>query len=141
MSPARPAPPCPSLTLTCSTSGQLRRRRSTIKPHDSPNSSARNCEAGEQLLEVIIEDGTVHFIHDDDLYQLLAPAFQLETFRASHVEPTADGRWEVDVAPLIARKTGVAPGRTVIAVTDRRDEALAAEALWVRNYLSGSLSL
>jgi len=48
-------------------------------------------------------DGTVLFIHSDEissLMQSLEP-YEMKTTRASHVEPTKDGKgWTVDMAPV-----------------------------------------
>ncbi len=42
--------------------------------------------------------------------------------RASHVEPTREGKWQVDLAPVKG---------PVLGPFDRRSEALEAEATWL----------
>jgi hypothetical protein len=42
--------------------------------------------------------------------------------RASHVEPTSDGRWLADLSPV---------GGPVLGPFDRRGEALEAERVWL----------
>ena len=46
----------------------------------------------------------------------------LDITRASHVEPTPDGRWNVDLAPV---------GGATLGPFDRRSDALAAEHGWL----------
>lgn len=87
---------------------------------------------------VVGEEGGIAFIHNDDLYALLKEAFpDLQTVRASHVEPTEDGSWEVDVAPLMKLLGGSTGDKLVIGSAPRRDEALALEAAWVQGFLKG----
>ncbi|MBI3832182.1 MAG: hypothetical protein HY291_21855 [Planctomycetes bacterium] len=70
-------------------------------------------------------DGSLQFIYADALRSLLehgAPVIS----RASHVEPTADARWIVDLAPL---------GGAVLGPYEYREQALAAEAAWIESCL------
>lgn len=80
--------------------------------------------------ELFIEtDGTVVFVHDDDL----AEAFEgetLRTTRASHVEPTASGEWAADLAPV---------GGPRLGPFKRRGQALAAEVRWLALQLNAGL--
>lgn len=47
--------------------------------------------------------------------------------RASHVEPTPDGTWTADLAPV---------GGPVLGPYARRSEALAAEVAWLERWLA-----
>ncbi len=54
---------------------------------------------------------------------------QLSITRASHVEPTEDGRWTADLGPV---------GGPVLGPFDRRSQALCAELAWLeRRWNSG----
>lgn len=46
--------------------------------------------------------------------------------RASHVEPTPDGRWVADMSPI---------GGPKLPACDKRSEALAAEMAWLEEHL------
>jgi hypothetical protein len=48
--------------------------------------------------------------------------------RASHVEPTEDGRWTADMAPV---------GGPLLGPFPLRSEALAREQDWLRDWLEG----
>lgn len=72
--------------------------------------------------KVIIENGRARFIHDDDLARAMARHGDLNISRASHVEPTPEGKWEVDLTPVGGPKVG-----TFI----RREWALAFERNWL----------
>lgn len=71
---------------------------------------------------LLIDDtGTLTFIYDDALRPLLDlghPDIQ----RASHVEPTPDGRWTADLSPV---------GGPILGPFDLRDQALAEETAWL----------
>lgn len=87
----------------------------------------------EKDVEVVIQsDGSVVMIHDDDLFRLLSGVFVLDTRRAAHVEPTASGRWGVDVGPVTGRAD------QTVGVFERRDEALSAERAWLTDFLRES---
>lgn len=47
--------------------------------------------------------------------------------RASHVEPTPDGTWTADLAPV---------GGPVLGPYAKRSEALAAEVAWLEGWLA-----
>lgn len=73
-------------------------------------------------------DGQMKFIWSDKL----APLFndgRGTIRRASHVEPTAAGKWTADMAPV---------NGPVLGPYDTRGEALAAETKWIEeNVLNG----
>lgn len=98
-----------------------------------PQSTPEPSSPSEDDLEVIVnEDGSIVFIHNDDLHDLLLSAFpQMETRRASHVEPDARGGWSVDASPLLGKST-------IIANRNRRDDAIAAEIDWLKKHLEGA---
>jgi hypothetical protein len=74
---------------------------------------------------VVAPDGTVTAIYDEALD--LACLGRLTIRRASHVEPTPDGRWLADLAPVAG---------PVLGPFARRGEALRAEHAWlVRHWL------
>lgn len=82
--------------------------------------------ADRSVIIKIDVEGTMHFIWDDKLVDLLkAGAGQIR--RASHVEPTSRGLWGADLSPVDGPLLG--PFRT-------RQEALDAERIWLNeNYL------
>ncbi len=69
---------------------------------------------------VIMPTGEVRCVYDEkiDLHQIGS----LSIRRASHVEPTADGRWTADLSPVGGPLLGPFPGRSL---------ALAAEQAWL----------
>ena len=73
-------------------------------------------------------DGTVEFLYEDDLRPLLDLGSAIIT-RASHVEPTADGRWTADLAPR---------GGPLLGPFTHREEALHAERRWLEATVLGS---
>ena len=65
---------------------------------------------------IIRPDGTTVGIYSDTIdYKMLG---RPQIRRASHVEPTDDGRWTADLSPVDG---------PVLGPFDRRDEALAGE--------------
>jgi hypothetical protein len=74
---------------------------------------------------VIMPSGDVRCVYDEmiDLHEL----GQLSIRRASHVEPTADGRWSADLSPV---------GGPVLGPFNRRTEALEAEYRWLTSKLA-----
>jgi hypothetical protein len=81
-----------------------------------------------QATDIIIDnDGTIRFIWTDDLADLINEG-RATTRRASHVEPTNDGQWTADMAPV---------GGPVLGPYRLRGEALAAEVEWLRTHLGG----
>ena len=69
---------------------------------------------------VITSSGEVRCVYDEsiDLHQLGSLTIE----RASHVEPTADGRWCADLSPV---------GGPVLGPFDLRTAALQAEQQWL----------
>lgn len=75
----------------------------------------------EHLL-VIHADGSVQFLYHDALRVFLEYGVPV-ICRASHVEPTPDARWIVDLSPL---------GGGILGPFEYRQEALTAEAAWIK---------
>lgn len=71
---------------------------------------------------MIRPDGTVEFIYDDGLQPLLG-AGDGRVRRASHVEPTEDGRWLADLGPV---------GGPCLGPFRLRRDAISAELAWLR---------
>lgn len=80
----------------------------------------------------INEDGGIMFVHDDEVAESLDTGIPPLIRRASHVEPTTDGKWSVDVAPIAGSPTPM-----VIGTWPSRNAALCAEVEWVRDFLAG----
>ena len=77
-------------------------------------------------MELIIQPGgRIQCIYDEtlDLSRLGQPQIR----RASHVEPTEDGRWTADLSPV---------GGPCLGPFAARSEALAAEVRWLRLHLA-----
>jgi len=72
---------------------------------------------------IVIRGDQIRFIHNDDLANALSTQGPQETKRASHVEPTANGKWIADLSPVWG---------PVLGPFDRRDAALAAEVTWLQ---------
>lgn len=69
----------------------------------------------------ISADGTCHSVYDETVdLRLLGPT---EIRRASHVEPTPDGRWTADMRPLAG---------PVLGPFSTRSQALVAEVAWLQ---------
>lgn len=66
-------------------------------------------------------DGTTVFLYNDKLRPLMAEG-KSEIKRASHVEPTKDGKWEADMSPV---------GGPVLGPFETREEALKEEVKWL----------
>ena len=75
---------------------------------------------------VVAPDGTVQAIYDETLD--LALLGRLSIRRASHVEPTPEGRWQADLSPVSG---------PVLGPFDRRSEALEAERAWLEQHWLG----
>ena len=78
------------------------------------------------LVELVVSSqGEIRCIYHEELeFKVLG---QARITRASHVEPTADGRWTADLTPV---------GGPVLGPFARRTVALAAEHAWlVRHWL------
>lgn len=69
---------------------------------------------------VISPEGEVRCVYDEtiDLHVLGTMSIQ----RASHVEPSPDGRWRADLSPVYG---------PVLGPFDRRTQALTAERQWL----------
>ena len=78
-------------------------------------------------MEMIIDrNGTIRCLYDEGLD--LAALGSLAISRGSYVEPTAEGRWTADLAPV---------GGPVLGPFERRSVALAAERDWLcRHWLA-----
>lgn len=73
---------------------------------------------------VISPGGEVRCVYDEaiDLHALGSPTIT----RASHVEPTPDGRWLADLTPVSG---------PILGPFDQRSHALAAELAWLEHWL------
>jgi hypothetical protein len=71
---------------------------------------------------VIAPDGSIRMLHDDRLQPLVRLLGNPSIRRASHVEPTEEGQWTADMAPVQGPVLGPFP---------TRGEALAAEKAWL----------
>lgn len=69
---------------------------------------------------VVHADGTLHGLYDETLD--LSQLGQMSIRRASHVEPTDQGQWQADLAPVDG---------PVLGPFALRSEALAAEVEWL----------
>ena len=72
---------------------------------------------------VITPAGVVRAIYCEEIP--LAALGQISIARASTVEPTTDGEWLVDLAPV---------GGPHLGPFARRSDALAAEVAWLRHH-------
>jgi hypothetical protein len=72
---------------------------------------------------VISPTGSVRCLYSEELD--LAALGKLEIARASYVEPTADGQWLADLAPV---------GGPVLGPFAQRSDALAAEVEWLERH-------
>jgi hypothetical protein len=81
----------------------------------------------KQLKILVTQKGTLKFIHDDSLKIILDQGTALVR-RASHVEPSPDGKqWSADMTPV---------GGDVLGPFDTKKKALAAEIKWLNNNLA-----
>jgi hypothetical protein len=80
-------------------------------------------------MEIVISpQGAAKAIYDEAID--LAALGALQICRASHVEPTPDGRWQADLSPV---------GGPVLGPISLRSAALAAETAWLtEHWLTGS---
>lgn len=69
-------------------------------------------------------DGQVAFLYDDALGALLLEG-EGRVLRASHVEPTPDGRWQADLAPI---------GGPKLPTTRSRLASIHAEIHWLEQH-------
>lgn len=72
---------------------------------------------------LISPTGSIRCLYSEDLD--LQALGQLEISRASHVEPTADGQWLADLAPV---------GGPVLGPFTSRSAALTAETQWLEHH-------
>lgn len=71
----------------------------------------------------ISADGICHSVYDESVdLRMLGP---MEIRRASHVEPTADGHWTVDLSPL---------NGPILGPFIKRSQALRAEICWLQDW-------
>ena len=79
--------------------------------------------AASSLAFTVDASGTVRCLYDERFAPpVLASLGPLTIERASHVEPTSDGRWTADLSPV---------GGPLLGPFNLRSEALAAEAAWI----------
>jgi hypothetical protein len=72
---------------------------------------------------VVAPDGTVKAIYDETLDLTLLGRLSIR--RASHVEPTPEGRWQADLSLVSG---------PVLGPFHRRSEALEAEHVWLEEH-------
>jgi hypothetical protein len=72
--------------------------------------------------KLIVVNGRVKFIHDDELATAMLKHGEMEISRASHVEPVSGGRWECDLSPV---------GGPKIGTFATREAALECERAWL----------
>jgi hypothetical protein len=77
----------------------------------------------------IAPGGTIHCIYGEALP--LNALGQMAIQRASHVEPTDDGRWTADLTPVAG---------PLLGPFGQRSEALAAELRWLETHWLKSAS-
>ncbi len=76
------------------------------------------------MMQLVIEPtGRVRAIYGEEIN--LASLGHPEIFRASHVEPDANGRWHADLRPILGPVLGPFVNRTA---------ALAAEVAWLERH-------
>lgn len=79
-------------------------------------------------LEIIVDADGAQFVYSDELAGVFDDDGVLRTRRASHVEPAGGGRlWQADLGPA---------GGPVLGPFERRADALAAEAEWLRRAMA-----
>lgn len=71
----------------------------------------------------ILPNGSIRFIHDDELAIALKGIGQITIERASHVEPLGE-EWTADLSPV---------GGPLLGPFTTRREALDAEVAWLRS--------
>jgi len=76
--------------------------------------------SGEQVQLVVTATGNVRAIYSEQID--LARLGKVSIRRGSHVEPTGDGRWAVDLSPC---------GGPVLGPFAVRSEAIQAEIAWL----------
>ena len=77
------------------------------------------------MMEVFVTtDGTIRLFYGETID--IASLGHLIIRRASHVEPTANGDWRVDLSPS---------GGPILGPFNRRSQALAAEECWLNKHV------
>lgn len=91
-------------------------------------------------LDIIVDGRHLRFVYDDALAGLLELG-RADVRRASHVEPTTDGRWAADMSPALAlpgfrpsAADGCAGPRVILGPFRLRGDALAAERAWLKDH-------
>lgn len=78
------------------------------------------------MLKVLVDtDGAIRFVYADDLRGLLQEG-NASIVRASHVEPTIDGRWTADLTPVSG---------PIMGPFDTRKEAIDREVEWLNDHV------
>lgn len=80
-----------------------------------------------ECLIAVRPDGEVAWVYDDALQALLEEG-EAVIRRASHVEPTPDGRWQADLAPV---------GGPKLSTTLHRAASIDAETAWIERHVLG----
>ena len=75
------------------------------------------------MLIVVTPAGEVRCLYDESID--LATLGRIKISRASHVEPTPDGRWSADLSPV---------GGPVLGPFVHRSAALEAERAWLEEH-------
>lgn len=90
-----------------------------------------NPKRGKEVLLSIGSDGAITTIYDDDFVDLYKEG-RTEIIRASHVEPSEDGKgWIADMRP-IALKFGISGDWNLkLGPFTLRNDALQAERQWI----------
>lgn len=80
----------------------------------------------EKEVEILIQpDGTIVYIHNDTVASDFKSLGKIQIKRASNVEPTANGEWNVDLSP-------VGGPESLEQVFDNRTVALAEEVAYLK---------
>lgn len=74
---------------------------------------------------IVSKTGEVRFIFSDEARLVLSDIGVAKIRRASHVNPTDDGRWTADISPCSG---------PVLGPFDTRKQALAEETRWLREH-------
>jgi hypothetical protein len=82
---------------------------------------------------LINENGDVVSVYNDDMRDVYSALGDFTLERASHVEPTHDGRWLVDLSPFISRCKGLP---YMYAFFEKRRDAIKFEIEWIRRHLN-----
>ena len=80
----------------------------------------------DEVTVLVEPDGRLRFVWNDCL-RGLADQGEVSIRRASHVEPTLDGRWTADMSPV---------GGGLLGPFELHGQAIAAERAWLGENLS-----